>query len=201
MRMRFFFLLGFVMAIHIAAMAQNSSGPEISDVRTTIYPAVYKTEAAGQARCVWINMKSKGAATVMCTLGKTTQKVNLNDGDNRFSICIPEVKKATKLMLTVKNGDRVVAKSKVEVRPARHWQMNLVQHTHTDIGYTRSQMEILAEHLRYIDYALDYCDATDNYPDAAKFRWTCEVSWAVSEYLKTRPAEQVERLKRRVKDG
>lgn len=201
MRMRFFFLLGFVMAIHIAAMAQNSSGPEISDVRTTIYPAVYKTEAAGQARCVWINMKSKGAATVMCTLGKTTQKVNLNDGDNRFSICIPEVKKATKLMLTVKNGDHVVAKSKVEVRPARHWQMNLVQHTHTDIGYTRSQMEILAEHLRYIDYALDYCDATDNYPDAAKFRWTCEVSWAVSEYLKTRPAEQVERLKRRVKEG
>ena len=79
--------------------------------------------------------------------------------------------------------------------------MNLVQHTHTDIGYTRSQMEILAEHLRYIDYALDYCDATDNYPDAAKFRWTCEVSWAVSEYLKTRPAEQVERLKRRVKEG
>ena len=81
--MRFFFLLGFVMAIHIAAMAQNSSGPEISDVRTTIYPAVYKTEAAGQARCVWINMKSKGAATVMCTLGKTTQKVTVSASTSR----------------------------------------------------------------------------------------------------------------------
>ena len=119
--MRFFFLLSFVMAIHVGAMAQKSSGPEISDVRTTIYPAVYKTEAAEQARCVWINMKSKGAAAVVCTLGKATQRVNLNDGDNRFSIYIPEVKKATKLTLTVKNGDRVVAKSKVEVKPARHW--------------------------------------------------------------------------------
>ena len=79
--------------------------------------------------------------------------------------------------------------------------MNLVQHTHTDIGYTRSQMEILAEHLRYIDYALDYCDATDHYPDAARFRWTCEVAWPVKEYLKNRPASQVERLKRRVKEG
>ena len=62
-------------------------------------------------------------------------------------------------------------------------------------------MEILAEHLRYIDYALDYCDATDNYPDYAKFRWTCEISWAVSEYMKCRPAAQVARLKQRVKEG
>ena len=61
--------------------------------------------------------------------------------------------------------------------------------------------EILAEQLRYIDYALDYCDATDNYPDFAKFRWTCEIAWAVSEYLKCRPAEQIARLKQRVKEG
>ena len=59
----------------------------------------------------------------------------------------------------------------------------LVQHTHTDIGYTRPQTEILPEHLRYIDYALDYCDLTDGYPDDARFRWTCETSWAVREYL------------------
>ena len=89
----------------------------------------------------------------------------------------------------------------VTVKPVRHWQMNMVQHTHTDIGYTRSQMEILAEQLRYIDYALDYCDATDNYPDFAKFRWTCEIAWAVSEYLKCRPVEQIARLKQRVKEG
>ena len=58
-----------------------------------------------------------------------------------------------------------------------------IQHSHTDIGYTRSQTEILAEHLRYIDYALDYRDATDNYPENAKFRWTCEASWPVDEFL------------------
>lgn len=81
--------------------------------------------------------------------------------------------------------------------PVRHWRVNFVQHTHTDIGYTRPQTEILAEHLRFIDYALDYCDMTDDYPDAAKFRWSCEASWAVDEYLKCRPADQVERLKKR----
>ena len=77
----------------------------------------------------------------------------------------------------------------------------LVQHTHTDIGYTRRQSEILPEHLRFIDYALDCCDQTDSYADDAKFRWTCESSWVVREYLKRRPAAQIERFKKRVAEG
>ena len=31
-----------------------------------------------------------------------------------------------------------------------------------------TRQPVKAEHLRYIDYALDYCDATDNYPESAK---------------------------------
>ena len=77
----------------------------------------------------------------------------------------------------------------------------MVQHTHTDIGYTRPQSEILPEHLRYIDHALDFCDQTDDYPDAAKFRWTCETAWSVREYLRSRPQEQIDRLLKRVKEG
>lgn len=79
--------------------------------------------------------------------------------------------------------------------PERNWTIYLVQHTHTDIGYTKPQTEILAEHLRYIDYAIDYCDITKDYPDDARFRWTCEAAWAVTEYVKVRPAKQVKRLK------
>jgi alpha-mannosidase len=89
----------------------------------------------------------------------------------------------------------------VHLTAPRKWSVYLVQHTHTDIGYTRAQTEILREHLRYIDYALDFCDLTDNYPGDAKFRWTCEISWAVREYLKRRPPVQIERLKRRVAEG
>jgi hypothetical protein len=89
----------------------------------------------------------------------------------------------------------------VTLNPVKKWNVDLIQHSHTDIGYTRSQTEILAEHIRYFDYALDYCDATDNYPENEKFRWTCEASWPVDEFLKCRPAEQVDRLLRRIKEG
>ena len=87
------------------------------------------------------------------------------------------------------------------VAPPRKWTVYLTQHTHTDIGYTRPQTEILPEHLRYIDYALDYCDLTDSLPDDARFRWTCETSWAVRQYLSGRPAAQIARLKQRVREG
>jgi len=85
--------------------------------------------------------------------------------------------------------------------PSKIKTIYLVQHTHTDIGYTKPQTEILAEHIRYIDYAVEYCELTDNYPDDAKFRWTCEAAWPVMEYLQTRPKEQVDKFLKYVKEG
>ncbi len=169
-------------------------------IETRVLPALYKGKA-GQTQRVLVTIRHEGApATVSVRLGDQTQKVKCVEGENKVVFDLPEVKTAVQIPLTVTEGKEQTSQT-VAVAPARHWQMNLVQHTHTDIGYTRSQMEILAEQLRYIDYALDYCDATEDYPEAAKFRWTCETSWAVSEYLKCRPAEQIARLKKRVKEG
>ena len=182
----------------VSAQSVSTDKPE---VETKVWPAVYKSEK-GLTQRVWVTVRHEGKpVSATLRLGEQTQKVKLAEGENRFFFEMPEVKTTVKLPLSVVSGKNEIASEEITVAPARHWQMNLVQHTHTDIGYTRSQMEILAEHLRYIDYALDYCDATDDYPEAAKFRWTCEISWAVSEYLKCRPAEQIARLKQRVKEG
>jgi len=124
----------------------------------------------------------------------------LKFGYNTVDAGIKQVTKPTKVNLKVVAGD-FSASDQVVLNPVRLWDIGFIQHSHTDIGYTRSQTEILAEHLRYIDYALDYCDATDSYPDNARFRWTCEASWPVDEYLKSRPPAQVERLLKRIREG
>ena len=187
------------LALLIGTLSVHAS-PGLSDVKSRVLPAVYKSKN-GLTQKVEISVKHEGEpSTVTIHLGEQSYKEKLVSGDNVFRIEIPEVSTTRQLPLTLTSG-KEKEESTVTVKPVRHWQMNMVQHTHTDIGYTRSQMEILAEQLRYIDYALDYCDATDNYPDFAKFRWTCEIAWAVSEYLKCRPAEQIARLKQRVKEG
>lgn len=132
--------------------------------------------------------------------GKLIERANLKFGYNSINLGLDPVLKPTTLDLKIVTGHLSI-KNRVTLNPVKKWDIKLVQHTHTDIGYTRSQTEILAEHLRYIDYALDYCDATDNYPENAKFRWTCEASWPVDEYLKCRPATQIERLIKRIHEG
>lgn len=172
----------------------------ISGVTGKQLPAVYKT-AHGMMQKVEMVVAYEGASvSADVKLGNELKKVELKEGENKILFEIPLQQKNVKLSYEVLvAGEKKTGK--IAVGPVRHWQMNMVQHTHTDIGYTRSQMEILAEHQRYIDYALDYCDATDSYPEFAKFKWTCEIAWAVSEYLKNKPAKQIERLKKRVDEG
>ena len=51
-----------------------------------------------------------------------------------------------------------------------------VHHTHTDIGYTHPQPVVFELHRRFIDEALDIAEATADWPDESRFRWTCEVT-------------------------
>lgn len=128
----------------------------------------------------------------------TSQKINF--GQNRLVIFIDEPNKKKTLSIVVETQENKYS-TELMIQPLRKFQVAFIQHTHTDIGYTRPQTEILAEHVRFIDYALDYCDATDHLPEEAKFRWTCETAWAVDEFIKTRPRKQVDRLLQRIREG
>jgi len=167
-----------------------------------VTPALLRSEQ-GDYRPVTISVTHLGLPTeaqIESGFGQTVHHT-LQLGGNRIELTHPEVteKKSLQVRVRVAGKDRYSLVGHIE--PVRPWLVDLVQHTHTDIGYTRPQTEILPEHLRFIDTALDYCDKTDGYPDDARFRWTCEASWAVREYLESRTPEQIARLRRRVDEG
>ncbi len=165
------------------------------------FPVIFtENGTAKQAIAASVFHYGKPARAEIYADGKPVKEVSLEFGHNYFRFGWPKVTADQKVKFSLVSGDFKDEKE-LTIKPVRKWRVNFVQHSHTDIGYTRSQTEILAEHLRFIDYALDYCDATDDYPASSQFRWTCEASWAVDEYLKSRPKEQVERLKKRVKEG
>jgi hypothetical protein len=133
--------------------------------------------------------------------GKQIQKTAVKKGNNLILLTVPAVSSSKKINISIKGDANFAGSYPFTVTPVKKWEVYLVQHSHTDIGYTRPQSEILAEHMRYIDYALDYCDQTDAMPDDAKFRWTCESAWVTREYLRSRPSSQIERLKKRIAEG
>lgn len=170
-------------------------------IEAKLLPAVAKT-SKGDMQKVFINIvhfAPEDNATIKVD-GKVVGKRQLSLGYNNLSIDVDKVSEPKTIAVDVITYAGTERKE-ILLKPSKQWQLNFVQHSHTDIGYTRSQTDILAEHIRYIDYALDYCDLTDSYPDDAKFRWTCESAWAVEEYLQTRPKSQIDRLKQRVKEG
>ncbi|MBE0668807.1 MAG: glycosyl hydrolase family 38, partial [Bacteroidales bacterium] len=175
--------------------------PVRTGVTLNAFPAILKNDGSPlqlvEAAVFYFGATTDAQVYANGRLLKTTP---LNFGYNAVNLGLPAVDKPSKVRLKVIAGDFTMTNT-VILEPVKKWKISFIQHAHTDIGYTRSQTEILAEHLRYIDYALDYCDATDDYPDNAKFRWTCEASWPVDEYLKCRPAGQVERLIRRISEG
>lgn len=173
-----------------------------SSVQFKSYPVIYK-EKGKEYQTVRASMVHFGKP-VLAKLkfdNKVVKKLNLKFGYNEVNLPVRKVSNSKNIVVELIKGKKLFEKKELLIKPVRPWTVYYIQHTHTDIGYTRPQTEILPEHLRYIDYALDFCDATDDYPEDAKFKWTCETTWAVDEYLKCRPQSQIDRLIKRAKEG
>jgi len=180
---------------------------KIMSANFTTYPIVEHTPA-GERQMVSGVIKSGGLRQLICTIQSSDwpkpQRIKIKGvtaGTYRFDIKMPPLKQDTRVSILLESEKDRKLLQEVLFKKARPWFIYLVQHTHTDIGYTRPQNEMLAEYFRYLDWALDFCDQTDRFPDDARFRWTCETSWVVREYLKHRPPSQVARLVQRAKEG
>jgi len=186
---------------HIDSWYMTFKHPLANSMKFGVYPAKMLEEKEEKqlaiAKVFYVGKATSAKVYINCEL---LEDVPLSFGYNHLRMRLPIAKKESDISWEF-IADDFSDKGNTTVKPVRDWHVNFVQHTHTDIGYTRSQTEILGEHLRFIDFALDYCDMTDHYPDASKFRWTCEATWPVNEYLRSRPDEQIERLRKRVEEG
>jgi len=77
----------------------------------------------------------------------------------------------------------------------------VVNHSHTDIGYTDHQDLCYRQHGEFIDQALDLCDATADFPAEARYRWTCEVTAVTERYLDRASERDRERFRAAQQQG
>ncbi len=177
-------------------------GAPSASARILSVPGVLRRENA-ESQPLSLEVVHLGAPTeirIETSFGPTHRE-HVALGFNRFELLHPAVHERSSEHVRVIVPGAATFELDVEIEPVRPWTIYLVQHAHTDIGYTLPQTEILAAHQRYIDYALDYCDATDALPDDARFRFTCEAAYPVAEWLKSRSDAAIARLRRRVEEG
>src|SRR5579875_2498406 len=68
----------------------------------------------------------------------------------------------------------------------------ILNHSHTDIGFTDHQDLVFRQHGEFIDQAVALCEQTAEYPPEAQYRWTCEVTGTTERYLQSASPAQLE---------
>ncbi|MEG0850864.1 MAG: glycoside hydrolase, partial [Flavobacterium sp.] len=123
------------------------------------------------------------------------------DGMNNFDIPIAAVTKDENIKVQVKLAGKTFIDDFFVVKPIVYREFHLLHHSHTDIGYSHLQPEIVKVHNKNIDDALEMIEKTKSYPEEAKFKWNIESIWAVENYLKIATPLQKEKFTAAVKNG
>jgi len=55
--------------------------------------------------------------------------------------------------------------------------------SHCDPGYTALASEVKKKHVEYLREVIGLCRESKNLPEGMRFKWTCEASWTVKEFL------------------
>jgi hypothetical protein len=120
-------------------------------------------------------------------------------GESHHEVYLPIVEQPTVAEFILHIGDAVSAPLHLTRRPPKRWTVHVVQTSHHDLGYTGLPSRILRQHDRWLNDALEYARATEDYPDEAKFRIVIEQAWSLEHFLETaspdKAAEMVARLR------
>jgi len=87
------------------------------------------------------------------------------------------------------------------VTPPRRMEVFLLHHTHLDIGYTHHQDEVERIQWASLEEALRLGEASQNYPEGARFIWNPEGLWPVETYVASHPGPETERLLEGIRRG
>ncbi|WP_212004538.1 glycoside hydrolase family 38 C-terminal domain-containing protein [Chitinophaga sp. HK235] len=133
--------------------------------------------------------------------GKKVYSFPVEDGVNKFDIPVNPVRQPDSIRIVVTDAGKILADKFVALKPVTYRELNFIHHSHTDIGYSHLQPEVLKIHLRNINDALDMIATTRNYPEEAKFKWNIESLWAVEHFLQQATPEKKAAFIQAVKDG
>ena len=109
-----------------------------------------------------------------------------------FELGVPvkDFRQPVDMKISLSIDGQVVASKEFTLPPERPWEVHLIHQTHLDVGYTHTQQHVLDLQVQSLKDALQYIDASKDYPPEAKFKWHPEGMWAIDEFLRTATDEE-----------
>lgn len=121
-------------------------------------------------------------------------------GPGGLASWVPVQQREAEAEFLVGSGEALL-RCRARLGPPRPWEVHLVHFSHHDIGYTDVPHACLDLHLGYLDRLIEICRDTRRLPFESRFRWTCDTTWPLKEWVARRPAATVRRLLDLVRQG
>ncbi len=142
------------------------------------------------------------AREVSVNLGELElSRVQLRGGLQHLEVLAPEVTEATESTLKLVAGGKTLDTRAVSRKPVRKWDVYILMHSHTDIGYTDIQPNIEKKQAQNVVRALELIRETRDYPAGARFKWNLEVMWSADQFFRIATPEQAGAFEQAVHDG
>ena len=178
---------------------------EFKKIKPTIF---LKDENGRLKQKVLLELENQGSEPVPAFLfvhgGSTDSEQLLGmlpPGESARDVYIDELQQPAEFEFILKTNETVASRVRVFVTPPRHWVVHVVQSSHHDVGYTDLASRVLLQHDQFLDQALDHAEATDSFPEEARFRIVIEQAWSIDHYLKQAPPQRAARMIERLRQG
>lgn len=105
----------------------------------------------------------------------------VTNGINKVTLSIPMTSVPKTLKATIQVNQLKKSETLLQ-KPVKPYEIAFLHHSHTDIGYSHHQSEVIQIHIKNIRDALNQIERTKNYPAGSRFKWNIESAWALENF-------------------
>ncbi|MFH0893637.1 MAG: hypothetical protein V2A54_04285 [Bacteroidota bacterium] len=128
-------------------------------------------------------------------------KFRVVQGIQTFDIPVPVAQKKQDLKIHYSLGSMLARDTVLQQEPISNRTFYLIPHSHTDIGYSHLQEDVIKIHVNNIRTALSLIEKTKDYPVESRFKWNIESLWDVEHFLCIATKDEKLKFAAAVKNG
>jgi alpha-mannosidase len=151
-------------------------------------------ENSGQAVDAGLQVKFRSHDELSIDLG------TIKEGKESYRFFVPEVSETLPVEFVLVHSNKVQNRLSLTWTPRKHWEICIIPISHHDLGYTAPIEHVMRTYRETYNDVIKFCEATENYPDEAKFRYSVEESWSLQNFIENSDKATLDKLAKYIKE-
>ncbi len=121
--------------------------------------------------------------TLKLKFGSGNDHFSIHPGYNYIELRVDTVSHVHDVTITASVGKKFRTQFNIRFQPVMRREVDIIHHSHNDIGYSNLQEDVAVIQNNNIRSALKLIEQTETFPEGSRFKWNVESVWAVDNFL------------------